>query len=158
MIPRYTSTAMSSVWSDDFKYTNWLNIEKAIINYFVNNNKYPISVANVINSISIDNILIDKIKIREKEIKHDVLAFVEVICDALENRSIGSSSYFHRGLTSSDIVDTAFAIQITKAHGLIMSALFGLISIVEKLYNDYKHVDIVGRTHGQWAEPITIGL
>jgi adenylosuccinate lyase len=150
---RYISDVMRSIWSINNKYNIWLMIEKQVIRYLNKTNKCPDGCYNEISSISITQSVIDEIQMRERILKHDVLAFVEVISDKL---SASTSSAFHRGLTSSDLVDTGNAIMITKALDIVLSELFRLIDNITSMINLYGHLYQVGRTHGIHTEPIKL--
>jgi adenylosuccinate lyase len=101
------------------------------------------------------DISLEKIRQREEETRHDLVAFIEEVASSVGE---AQARYFHYGLTSSDILDTAFSIQILRATDLLLSDLDELLSLLKEKALTYRHTVMVGRTHGVHAEPITLGL
>ena len=152
MINRYSLPKMLEIWSEENKYKIWLKIEIAACKAWSRLGKIPVSELKKIEAnIKLD---IKRIKEIEKISRHDILAFLEGI-----NESLGSESrYIHMGLTSSDVKDTALALQMKQAAELILE---DLISLKEKLAEEavlHKETIMIGRTHGVHGEPITWGL
>jgi len=152
LINRYSLPKMLEIWSEENKYKIWLKIEIAACKAWSRLGKIPVSELKKIEAnIKLD---IKRIKEIEKISRHDILAFLEGI-----NESLGSESrYIHMGLTSSDVKDTALALQMKQAAELILE---DLISLKEKLAEEavlHKETIMIGRTHGVHGEPITWGL
>jgi adenylosuccinate lyase len=141
---------MSDLWSEEAKYAYWLTIERAMMLYFCNGDD---ELKKEIENLSISDSLIKEFKEEEKIVKHDVLAFVNVISRKLSDKG---SSLLHKGLTSSDIVDTAMALRLVKAIGVIQGELIKCIEELVKIRDDNGTIQIIGRTHGQYAIPMTI--
>jgi adenylosuccinate lyase len=151
---RYSSTNMKAIWSDNMKYYQWLGIEVMVVNRLHDTSRCPDSVFNEISLFKIDHNDIEEIKNIESIVKHDVLAFTQFVGSKLSKEA---ASFWHRGLTSSDLVDTANALRITKSLGLVIGSLIRVIDSIDAMATTYKDVAMVGRTHGQHTEPITIG-
>ncbi|MGB6728024.1 MAG: adenylosuccinate lyase, partial [Terracidiphilus sp.] len=95
----------------------------------------------------------------EAEVKHDVIAFTSAVAESLTAQGLGEQSrWLHYGLTSNDIVDTAQALQVAEASGLIRAGLAGLLAVLKRRALEFKHTPTIGRTHGIHAEPTTFGL
>src|SRR6185312_9126414 len=95
----------------------------------------------------------------EKEVKHDVIAFTTAVAESMAAAGVAESSrWFHYGLTSNDVVDTAQALQIKAASAVIREELVRLTSILKRRALEFQHTVQIGRTHGVHAEPITFGL
>ena len=155
MISRYEDKKLEYVWSDLAKYRYWLEVERQVINGLCGVGKCPEHVKKEIYGLSIKYPdTTNLIKEREALIKHDVLAFVEIMCEGL---SVEAASYFHRGLTSSDITDTTLALQLTNALGFIRADLSRLLDVLKEFYNQYHNIYVVGRTHCQHAEKMRLG-
>ncbi len=152
MIPRYTLKEMGEVWSDENKYEKWLQIEKAVAQSQAELGIIPREAAEDIkNKAKFD--IKEILKIEEKT-NHDVIAFLTNV-----GFYIGKSSkYLHFGLTSSDIGDTAFSLQIIDAINIIEKKLTNLLDVAKEKAFQYKDTIMVGRTHGIHAEPITFGF
>ncbi|MDD3626028.1 MAG: adenylosuccinate lyase [bacterium] len=151
MIERYSTEEMKKIWSEDNRLEIFLRIEELVIEAMVKTGECPKSVFENRKKIKPDKERIAEI---EKKTKHDILAFLEY----LEEKRYIDSRYLHRGITSSDILDTATGVQIKESlsvirtDGLILSKT--LLSLVKK----YKGFPCIGRTHNVYAEPTTLGL
>jgi adenylosuccinate lyase len=100
-----------------------------------------------------------RIQAIEAEVKHDVIAFTTAVAESLKAQGLDAESrWLHYGLTSNDIVDTAQALQVKEASGLIRVALVGFLEVLKKRAIEFKHTPTIGRTHGIHAEPTTFGL
>jgi adenylosuccinate lyase len=153
MIPRYTRKEMEAIWSEEERLKLWLEIELRVIEARSERGEIPTESARFIREKA--KISLEKIREREAQTQHDLVAFVEEVAS-----SVGEvqARYFHYGLTSSDILDTAFAIQILRATDLLLQDLDELLSLLKEKALSYRHTVMVGRTHGVHAEPITLGL
>ena len=142
---------MGGVWSDDYKIQCWLLVEKAVCEAWHRRGRIPGWAIESIRSATCD---IERMREIEQETDHDVIAFLRAT-----GESVGDASRFiHLGLTSSDVVDTGLALQVTQAGNLIDQDLTSLFAAVRGLAETHKHTLMIGRTHGVHAEPTTFGL
>ncbi len=152
MIPRYTRPAMAKIWSDDYRVKLWLDIELAVLEAFV---KLGIMTPTELDEIrSKASASLDEIQAREARTQHDIIAFVETVAAPLGKLG----RYIHMGLTSSDILDTATAIQLKESCDHLLSEIERLLETLKAQALQYKYTPCVGRTHGVHAEPMTFGL
>ncbi|HET9215435.1 MAG TPA: adenylosuccinate lyase [Terriglobia bacterium] len=152
MIPRYTRPAMGRIWEDQNKYQRWLDVELAVTETLAARAIVPKDAAAEIREKA--NFSVDRINQIELETKHDVIAFTTSVAEFVGP----SARYFHFGLTSSDVLDTAMALQVVDASKLIADGLTRLLDILKKRALEFKTTIAVGRTHGIHAEPTTFGL
>ena len=152
MIARYTRPEMGRLWDIEMKYQKWLEVEIAVCEAWAEIGEIPRDALKLIKEKArFDIRRIDEI---EKVVKHDVIAFLTSVA-----QSLGPESRFiHKGLTSSDILDTALALQIREACDLIMKDIRELMDVLKKQAYKYKDVPVIGRSHGVHAEPMTFGL
>jgi len=152
MIPRYTREKMGRIWSDENKYKKWLLVEILVCEALSEVGEISKEALNNIkNKAKLD---IERINELERITKHDVAAFVDAISE-----NIGEDSRFiHFGLTSSDVLDTSFALQLKEASDIIIDDLNRLLNTLKDLAYRYKDTIMIGRSHGVHAEPITFGL
>ena len=152
MIERYTRPQMKAIWDLKHKYEIWLEVELQACAAFEQAKQAPRGTASRIRKRA--RIDIDRIAEIEKVTKHDVIAFLESLMD-----SVGPDHRFlHMGLTSSDIVDTSLAVQMTEALDLILSGIERLLGVLQRQSFRYKDLVMVGRSHGIHGEPISFGL
>src|SRR3954470_15174991 len=152
MIQRYTRPRMGSIWEDQNKYQRWLDVEVAVTETLAEQGIIPKKDAEEIKAKA--GFSVDRINEIEAEVKHDVIAFTTSVAE-----HVGPASrYFHFGLTSSDVVDTAMGLQVAEASVIIMEDLNRLLAVLKKRAHEFKTTVIVGRTHGIHAEPTTFGL
>lgn len=152
MIPRYTRPEMGRLWTDEARYRRWLDVEIAACEAWAELGEIPRKALNVIRKkADFDVQRIDEI---ELEVKHDVIAFLTSV-----NEKVGREGrYIHKGLTSSDIVDTALSLGMREAAGVIMGDLQAIMSVLKRQAFRYRMTPIMGRSHGVHAEPMTFGL
>ena len=152
MVPRYSRKEMVDIWSDDSKYSIWLDIEVYALEGMELVGIVPKGTASAVKKKALFNShRIDEI---EAEIKHDVLAFLTNISE-----SVGPEARFiHQGMTSSDVLDTCLNIQLKKAGELIIKDLDALLAAIKSQAISHKKTICVGRSHGIHAEPTTFGL
>ena len=152
MIERYTRPQMKAVWDLKHKYEIWLEVELQACAAFEQTGQAPRgTTAKIRKKAKID---VDRIAEIEKVTKHDVIAFLESLA-----ASVGPEHRFlHMGLTSSDIVDTSLAIQMTEALDLILDGVEGFLAGLKKQAFRHRHTVMVGRSHGIHGEPISFGL
>jgi adenylosuccinate lyase len=152
LIPRYTRPKMGKIWEDQNRYQRWLDVELAVTETLAAEGMVPKEAAEEIRKKA--TFSVDRINEIEAEVKHDVIAFTTSVAE-----HVGPANrYFHFGLTSSDVVDTAMALQVAEASAIILEDIRRLQSVLKKRANEFKHTIIVGRTHGIHAEPSTFGL
>ncbi len=151
MIPRYTRPAMGRIWEEENKYRKWLEVELAATSVLEQDGVVPADAAKEIFERA--DISVERIEEIEAEVRHDVIAFTTTVAEYVGE----SSRYFHYGLTSSDVVDTALALQVKEASALLLEGLDHLLEVLEKRAHEFKATVMVGRTHGIHAEPITFG-
>jgi len=152
LLPRYSRPQMERIWSEENKYKIWLDIEIAVLEARAELGEIPKSDVKKIK----DNVRLDlkEIKEIEKTTRHDMIAFIEGI-----SASLGEEARFiHEGLTSSDIKDTARAVQMKETVELVLEDLGELSTVLGAEAIEHKDTIMVGRTHGVHAEPITWGL
>ncbi len=155
MIERYTRREMGQIWSDLNKFRLWLKVELAVCRAWHKLGKIPEEALREIEKRTfVDEKVVEKIYQYERVYKHDVLAFVSAINEQIQEYS----HYFHMGLTSSDVVDTALALQIREALSLILEGLEKVLQRLRSLAIEHKNTLMMGRTHGVHAEPMTLGL
>ncbi|AER66811.1 adenylosuccinate lyase [Thermovirga lienii DSM 17291] len=152
MIERYSTKEMSKLWSDESKFKTWLEVEMAVCEVWAEKGVIPHDAMKVIREKA--NFDIERIKEIEQEVHHDVIAFVTCVAE-----NIGPEGrYVHLGLTSSDVIDTASSLLLTRALDIVIEALVSLINVVREKAQEFKYVPCIGRTHGVHAEPMTFGL
>lgn len=152
MIPRYTRPKMGAIWSDQNKYQRWLDVELAVVETLAEHGIIPKQDAADIRDRAAFSV--NRIEEIETEVKHDVIAFTTSVAE-----HVGPASrFFHFGLTSSDVLDTALALQVADASGLLQEDFQRLLDVLKKRAHEFKTTVVVGRTHGIHAEPTTFGL
>jgi adenylosuccinate lyase len=143
---------MGKIWEDQNKYQRWLDVELAVVETLAEQGIVPKQDAADIKSRAAFSV--DRINEIEAEIKHDVIAFTTSVAEYVGP----ASRFFHFGLTSSDVLDTAMALQVRDASDVIFAGFQRLLEILRKRAHEFKQTVIVGRTHGIHAEPTTFGL
>ncbi|PNS00814.1 adenylosuccinate lyase [Petrotoga mexicana DSM 14811] len=152
MIERYSLSPIKDIWTLDAQYERWLEVEVAVTEAFEELNLAPKGTSqNIRQKAKLD---VQKILNTEKIVDHDVIAFIKVVTEDMGDEA----RYFHKGLTSSDVVDTALSLAIKRAGETILDELTKYIANLKKLAVDHKYTIIVGRTHGVHAEPTSFGL
>lgn len=152
MIPRYTNPEMEAVWSDDSRYRIWLDIERYALEGMVKAGQAPAEALQAYNEKA--NFTVDRVLEIEKEVKHDVIAFLTNVAEYVGPLS----RYVHRGMTSSDVVDTCLAVQMRRAGLLLKSDIETLLATLKERSLEFKHTPCIGRSHGIHAEPTTFGI
>ena len=152
MIPRYALPKMSKIWTDENKFRIWFEIEANACDAQAELGVIPSEAAKIIREKG--QFEVDRINEIEKEVKHDVIAFLTNLAE-----HIGPEARFiHQGLTSSDILDTCLSIQLLQASDILIKDIENLLAILKEKSLEYKKTICVGRSHGIHAEPTTIGL
>jgi adenylosuccinate lyase len=143
---------MGQIWEDQNKYQRWLDVELAVTEALAEEGIIPKDAAAEIKDRA--SFSVDRINEIEAEVKHDVIAFTTSVAEYVGP----AAGYFHFGLTSSDVLDTAMALQVADASRILLEDFQRLLDVLEKRANEFKTTIIVGRTHGIHAEPTTFGL
>ena len=154
MIARYTRAEMGRIWSDGKKYQCWLTVEIAASQALAKFGLVPQPAADAIRDRGA--FTVDRINEIEAEVRHDVIAFTTTVAEHINNPE--DSRWLHYGLTSTDVVDTAQALQLKEASAIIRAGIVALSKTLKKRAIEFKHIPIIGRTHGIHAEPSTFGL
>ena len=150
MIERYSSDEMSSIWSEDNKVAKWLDVEKAVIEILEKEEVTPKGLTKQLKEVSITH---NEVLKREAVTNHDLAAFVDV----LQNKIEKDSNWIHYGLTSSDVVDTANALLIKESLNIVVEKIAELVNSLKNKAISESDTLIIGRTHGVYAEPTTLG-
>lgn len=143
---------MSSIWEPENKFKIWLKIEVLACEALAKKGEIPKSALKDIQTKSWFNV--DRIDEIEREVKHDVIAFLTCVAEYVGK----SARYMHMGMTSSDVLDTALAVQMKQSATLILKELSAFKVVLERQAKKYKLTPTIGRSHGIHAEPLTFGL
>ncbi len=152
MIERYTREAMGRIFTDDNRYQTWLKVELAVVDVLAERGEIPRKAAATIRKKA----QVDAKRALEIEatVQHDVIAFLTAVAE-----HVGPDSrYIHMGLTSSDVLDTALALQMVEATDLLLGTLDEFLGVLAEQATTYRDLACVGRTHGIHAEPVTLGF
>jgi adenylosuccinate lyase len=155
MIPRYTRPQMAAIWSPETRFRIWFEIEAHAADAMAELGMIPKEAAKKIwdkgKAAKFDTERIDEI---ERETKHDVIAFLTHLAEI-----VGPEARFvHQGMTSSDVLDTCFSVQLVRAADLLIADVDALNTALERRAREYKLTPTIGRSHGIHAEPTTFGL
>ena len=152
MIPRYTNPEMGRIWTDQHRYETWLLVETAAAEAMAEVGMIPAEAARDIRERgAVDIARIEEI---EATTQHDVIAFTTAVAERVGD----SARWLHFGLTSSDVLDTALALQMVEACDLILLDLNKLLEVIRTRAEEHRMTPMIGRTHGVHAEPMTFGL
>ena len=152
MIPRYTRPDMGRIWGDENRFRTWLAVEVAATETLAEAGLVPKDAAKAIRERADFNV--ERIQEIEAEVRHDVIAFTTAVAEIVGPQA----RWFHYGLTSNDVVDTAQALLIGQASAIIADDLQRLADVLKRRAWEFKDTPMVGRTHGVHAEPITFGF
>lgn len=152
MIKRYSRKELTDIWSEDNKYKIWLDVEIAAAQAMEKLGQIPKGVSSVVKKKA--KINVKRIHQIEAQVKHDVIAFLTSITEKAGIKA----RYLHQGMTSSDVLDTSFNIQLVQSGKVILKDLDQLLKVLRKQARKYKFTPCIGRSHGIHAEPITFGL
>jgi adenylosuccinate lyase len=152
LIPRYTRAHMGRIWSEDNRFRTWLAVEVAATETLAEAGLVPKDAAKAIRDRA--GFKLERIQEIEAEVRHDVIAFTTAVAEIVGPHA----RWFHYGLTSNDVVDTAQALLIGQASNLIAEDLDRLAEVLERRAWEFKDTPQIGRTHGVHAEPITFGF
>jgi adenylosuccinate lyase len=152
MIPRYSRPQMAAIWSDQTKYEIWLEIETLAAEAMEQLGQIPAGTSKILRERgAFDIARIDEV---EREVKHDVIAFLTSVTE----HAGPEARFMHQGMTSSDVLDTCLAVQLTRAANLLLADLDALLGALKRRALEHKYTITVGRSHGIHAEPTTFGL
>ena len=152
MIPRYSRDAMSAIWSPENRYRKWLDIEILACEAMAQKGEIPPhALKNIKEKAALDVARIEEI---EKTTKHDVIAFLTSVVERVGE----DGRFIHKGLTSSDILDTSLAVLLKEASDMLIDDLRQLLDVLKNKAMLHRNTLMMGRSHGIHAEPITFGL
>lgn len=152
MIERYTRPVMGRIWTEENKLAKWLEVELLACEALANRGEIPREAIPRMRERARVNVA--RMQAIEAEVKHDVIAFVSSVAETIGEEG----RYLHLGLTSSDVIDTGFAVQLCEAADLLYADLDALLQVLETLAWTHQDTVMIGRTHGVHAEPITFGM
>jgi adenylosuccinate lyase len=152
MIPRYTHREMGAIWSDQNKYDTWLAVELAATDALADAGIVPAEDAKTLREKAAFDI--ERIDVIEQTTQHDIIAFTTAVAE-----KVGPAArWLHFGLTSSDVLDTALALQMRQAADIILADLDVLAAAIKTRADEHRRTPMIGRTHGVHAEPMTFGV
>jgi adenylosuccinate lyase len=152
MIPRYTRPEMGAIWSDARRYETWLEVELAATDALAATGVVPAGDARTLRERAAFDIA--RIEEIEQTTQHDLIAFTTAVAE-----KVGPAArWLHFGLTSSDVLDTALALQMRQACDLILADIDALLAAVKARAQEHRKTAMIGRTHGVHAEPMTFGV
>ena len=152
MIKRYSRKELTDIWSEENKYKIWLDVEIAAAQAMEKLGQIPKGVSSIVRKKA--RINVKRIHQIESKVKHDVIAFLTSVTEKAGIKA----RYLHLGMTSSDVVDTSFNIQLVQSGKIILKDIDQILKVLKKQAKKYKFTPCVGRSHGIHAEPITFGL
>ena len=152
MIKRYSRKELTDIWSEENKYKIWLDVEIAAAQAMEKLGQIPKGVSSTVKKKA--KINVDRIHQIESQVKHDVIAFLTSITEKAGIKA----RYLHQGMTSSDVLDTSFNIQLVQSGKIIVKDLDQILKVLKRQARKYKFTPCMGRSHGIHAEPITFGL
>ena len=166
MIERYRKPEMTALWSDRERLSRWLKVEQAVLEALARAKVVPAAdwkqLAPVIEKIATVGIDPEDVLAKEKTLKHDVIAFTAVVAELIQryggDKARQAGRFFHYGLTSSDVVDTAFSMTIQVAASRLLPQIQMLIKVLQRLAKKTQSLPTIGRTHGMFAEPTSFGM
>ena len=152
MISRYSRKELVSIWSEENKYKIWLDVEIAAAQAMEKLGQIPKGVSSVVRKKA--RINVKRIHQIETQVKHDVIAFLTSVTEKAGIKA----RYLHQGMTSSDVLDTSFNIQLVQSGKIILKDVDNILKVLKRQSRKYKFTPCMGRSHGIHAEPITFGL
>ena len=152
MIKRYSRKELTDIWSEENKYKIWLDVEIAAAHAMEKLNQIPKGVSSTVRKKA--RINVKRIHQLESQVKHDVIAFLTSVTEKAGLKA----RYLHQGMTSSDVLDTSFNIQLLQSGKILVKDLDQILKVLKKQARKYKFTPCMGRSHGIHAEPITFGL
>ena len=152
MIERYSRKEIKKIWDEKNKYQIWLDIEIAAAQAMEKLKLIPMGVSAKVRKKAVINV--DRIHKIENKVHHDVIAFLTSITEKIGPEG----SFLHKGMTSSDVLDTCFNIQLIQASKIINKDIDEILKVLKNKSLKYKKTICIGRSHGVHAEPTTFGL
>ena len=152
MIKRYSRKELTDIWSEENKYKIWLRVEIAAAEAMEKLGQIPRGVSSIVKKKA--KINVKRIHQIESQVKHDVIAFLTSITEKAGLKA----RYLHQGMTSSDVLDTSFNLQLVQSGKIILKDIDQILKVLKKQAKKYKFTPCMGRSHGIHAEPITFGL
>ena len=152
MIPRYTRPEMGAIWSDQRRYETWLDVELAATDALADAGIVPTDDARALRERAAFDIA--RIEEIEQTTQHDIIAFTTAVAE----KAGAPARWLHFGLTSSDVLDTALALQLRQACDLILKDIDQLAAAIRRRADEHRRTPMIGRTHGVHAEPMTLGV
>ena len=152
MIKRYSRKELTDIWSEENKYKIWLDVEVAAAEAMEKLGHIPRGVASIVKKKA--KINVKRIHQIEADVKHDVIAFLTSVTEKAGIKA----RYLHQGMTSSDVLDTSFNIQLVQSGKILLQDLEKILSVLKKQAKKHKFTPCMGRSHGIHAEPVTFGL
>ncbi|TVQ12600.1 MAG: adenylosuccinate lyase [Balneolaceae bacterium] len=152
MISRYSREAMTAIWTDENQFQSWLDVELAACYAWSKLGHIPAEDVDILYRDARFNI--DRIREIEEVTRHDVVAFTRAVSEALGDEK----KWIHYGLTSTDVVDTAWGLRLKQANEILRNGIIRMTEVLAKKALTYKYTVMMGRTHGVHAEPTTFGL
>ena len=152
MISRYTRPEMGRIWSEENSFQKWLDVEILAAEGLARMGRVPkAAISRIRKKARLD---VKRIRAIEAEVKHETIAFLSAVAETIGD----DARHLHVGMTSSDVMDTALAIQFKEASALLEQDIKDLLTVLRRQARKYKWTVMIGRTHGVHAEPITFGL
>jgi adenylosuccinate lyase len=152
MIKRYSRKELTDIWSEENKYKIWLEVEISAAQAMEKLGQIPKGVSSIVRKKA--KINVKRIHQIESKVKHDVIAFLTSITEKAGIKA----RYLHQGMTSSDVLDTSFNIQLLQSGKILVKDIDQILKVLKRQAKKYKYTPCVGRSHGIHAEPITFGL
>ena len=152
MIKRYSRKELTDIWSEENKYRIWLEVEIAAAQAMEKLGQIPKGVSAAVRKKA--KINVKRIHQIESKVKHDVIAFLTSVTEKVGIKA----RYLHQGMTSSDILDTSFNIQLVQSGKILIQDIDQILKVLKKQAKKHKYTPCIGRSHGIHAEPITFGL
>ena len=152
MIPRYTRPEMAEIWSPETRFGIWLEIETLAAEAMENLGLIPAGVTKAVRERGAFEV--DRIDAIEREVKHDVIAFLTNVAEHVGDEA----RFLHKGMTSSDVLDTCLSVQLVRAADLLLTGLDRVLEALETRAREHKLTPTIGRSHGIHAEPTTFGI
>ena len=152
MISRYSRKELTSIWSEENKYKIWLDVEISAAQAMEKLGYIPKGISAIVKKKG--KINVKRIHVIESKVKHDVIAFLTSITEKAGIKA----RYLHQGMTSSDVLDTSFNIQLVQSGKILLKDIDQILNVLKRQAKKYKFTPCIGRSHGIHAEPLTFGL
>ena len=152
MISRYSRKELTDIWSEENKYKIWLDVEISAAQAMEKLGYIPKGISSIVKKKG--KINVKRIHVIESKVKHDVIAFLTSITEKAGIKA----RYLHQGMTSSDVLDTSFNIQLVQSGKILLNDIDQILNVLKRQAKKYKFTPCIGRSHGIHAEPLTFGL